>query len=369
MDNKLGTQEIINYRNLLAKKYKFFFILIIFIFLSQTLFNATINHSDFILSINNFLHNINFFRIENNRLYELLLKSIFYLLPIPFITLIELLIHKDKSGFSFFKTSLGRIKFSKGYKNADFWYFLTHTITTRIPLLTIFLTLGIASANNSLSLWFNSAYKSYIVLPNTHFLATLIMIFAILIEDFILFFKHYLSHKIPLIWDIHEFHHSATEMTILSGYRVNTLENLLTFPISIPFSVLSGLLINKYLNEGFIMPVLIFLVYRTMQMLFSYVGHTSLKIIYPKFLSRIFLSPSLHWIHHSDNIAHYDKNFGPCLVFWDKMFGTYLDESELTNISDFGVKNSDYNKYHPLYSFNILPIMKVIRRLKFLLGN
>ena len=45
------------------------------------------------------------------------------------------------------------------------------------------------------------------------------------------------------------------------------------------------------------------------------------------------MSPSLHWIHHSINPEHHDKNLGFVFPFWDKIFGTYLDESHIKNIS------------------------------------
>ena len=53
-----------------------------------------------------------------------------------------------------------------------------------------------------------------------------------------------------------------------------------------------------------------------------------------------FLSPSLHLIHHSNNPKHFDKNFGFVFVFWDKLFGTYLDETNLKEIHGFGVEGT-----------------------------
>ena len=51
------------------------------------------------------------------------------------------------------------------------------------------------------------------------------------------------------------------------------------------------------------------------------------------------MSPALHWIHHSINPNHYDKNLGMKFPFWDKLFGTYLDESHLKDIHAYGVEN------------------------------
>lgn len=43
-----------------------------------------------------------------------------------------------------------------------------------------------------------------------------------------------------------------------------------------------------------------------------------------------------------------NKNFGRVLSVWDRIFGTYLDESNLKDISSFWVDKSEYNKRHPL---------------------
>ena len=97
---------------------------------------------------------------------------------------------------------------------------------------------------------------------------------------------------------------------------------------------------------------------------YAVLGHCSVKILYPKPFSYIFLSPSLHWLHHSTNPKHFNSNIGNVFVFWDKLFGTYLDESNLKDIKAFGIKYSQYNKYHPLYSYAILPFQKIFRRIK-----
>ncbi len=101
---------------------------------------------------------------------------------------------------------------------------------------------------------------------------------------------------------------------------------------------------------------------------FGYIGHSSLRLTFPKPISYIFLSPSLHWIHHSNNPKHFNKNFGRVLCFWDQVFGTYLDESNLKDITEFGVDNSEYNKHNPLYCYYILPLKRLYKKFKFILN-
>jgi sterol desaturase/sphingolipid hydroxylase (fatty acid hydroxylase superfamily) len=47
----------------------------------------------------------------------------------------------------------------------------------------------------------------------------------------------------------------------------------------------------------------------------------------PRFLeraiSRIFVTPKFHRIHHSSRSAETDSNYGQAFAFWDHLFGTY----------------------------------------------
>ena len=79
-------------------------------------------------------------------------------------------------------------------------------------------------------------------------------------NDLVNYFKHWIAHKVPFLWDFHEFHHSATQMTILSNWRKDHLAGLFTSPLVVPITALMGLLLNEYLSSGYILPVIIFLI-------------------------------------------------------------------------------------------------------------
>ena len=113
------------------------------------------------------------------------------------------------------------------------------------------------------------------------------------------------------------------------------------------------------------MPILIYILFLSLSIIFNSIGHSSLLLIYPKPINYILMSPSLHWLHHSDNPKHFSCNLGNTFTFWDKLFGSYLDEENLRDIKGYGVKNTDYNKYHPIYASIFLPIIKFKRSLNF----
>jgi hypothetical protein len=63
-----------------------------------------------------------------------------------------------------------------------------------------------------------------------------------------------------------------------------------------------------------------------------------------KYFEKIFITPSAHRVHHGKNDIYIDKNYGSTFVIWDKMFGTYQEETEKVV---YGIKSS-YVDNNPL---------------------
>ncbi len=283
------------------------------------------------------------------------------------ITLYEIFFSNDN--FNSKKTiSLNKLRFSKGSKFADIWYFFINIFFNQFPIIVTFITFGISNfsknINRPIEGLFNNFYQGF--LPNLESGAKgfILIILTILLEDLMSYARHRLEHKVPLFWDLHEFHHSATEMTILSRYRGLPIDGIFTATIFLPISVFTGLLLNLTLTSGLLLPLITYSIYLAYTSMVDLIAHSSTKIIYPRQISKIFMSPALHLLHHSANPEHFDKNFGQFISLWDKFFGTYLDETNLKNIKEFGVKNTQYNKYHPLYSVSILPLTKLSKRIR-----
>ncbi len=288
-----------------------------------------------------------------------------FLISLPFLLITTLEIFRSNENFKnrLFSTSLGRMYFSKGHKFADIWYFSFELIFAKFPKILTFLTLGVAIFNSKVSTWFTNFYSSILKIPSSQIIALIIFIIAILILNLISYLKHRIVHTVPFFWDLHELHHSPTEMTILSRERKTPFEGAFLVVLGLPFEAVCSLLIAHYLKEGFVLPLIIYILYFCLDNIHTTVGHSSFKLVYPKPFNYILMSPSLHWIHHSSNPKHFRSNFGNTLSIWDRVFDTYLDETHLKEIKSYGFKNSEYNKHHPFYSVMFLPIIKMKKRL------
>ncbi len=348
------------------RRYTWLILLIPYLFYSIDLaLKKTPFTTDQIPILNNIFIGIT--RLENFNSGTLLinygLKLSLIFLPFLFFSILEISQEKILDFRNLQNTSLGKIKKSIGHKYADIWYFFMSMILAKIPQLMFISTLGFTLFNSGINSWFHNLYKSYIPLPHSEISGAFIFIVFILLQDFFDYLRHRLQHSIPLLWDLHEFHHSPTQMTYLSNSRNLPLQNLLLGPILIPLTALIGLVLIEYLSQGLFLPLIVYILYLALQRLNTVLGHGSLKVIYPKFLSIILLSPSLHWIHHSNKPKHFNSNFGVVFVFWDKFFGTYLGPDQIKNIKKYGLPNSQYNKFHPLYAYFLLPFIKIKKRL------
>ena len=197
-----------------------------------------------------------------------------------------------------------------------------------------------------------SADNGYITL-----LVTLILTLA---SDFALYLAHWLLHRLPLLWPFHAMHHSAETLTPFTGYRqhpVDTLFNALVSGIivGLVFGLLRLLLGPSihFLGVGG-QSVLMLIFY-----LFGYhLRHTHIWLDYGPRLSRIFISPAQHQIHHSQDRNHYGKNLGYMLAIWDGLFGTLYVPKKREALR-FGIGDSFFGPKPSFLSLLFKPFAEV----------
>jgi sterol desaturase/sphingolipid hydroxylase (fatty acid hydroxylase superfamily) len=155
--------------------------------------------------------------------------------------------------------------------------------------------------------------------------------------------NHYLSHRVPFLWEFHRVHHTATVLTPVTNFRVHPVYtfvfvNILAISTAIANGAgnyMFGETAYQYaLSDTNIILVIFIHTYVHLQ-------HTELWMPLSGALGRVFMSPAHHQLHHSTNPAHFNKNMGSCLALWDWMFGTlYVPGKEPEKLS-FGVDPDD----------------------------
>jgi len=142
--------------------------------------------------------------------------------------------------------------------------------------------------------------------------------------EFSYWFDHYLSHKIPFLWEFHKVHHSAIVLTPFVNYRVHPVDTIVYMNIlSAVVGSMTGL-IQYFAGIEFAMAsaAISGILYAIYMALWGHLQHSQFWLALTGLPGRLVLSPAHHQIHHSRDPVHFDKNFGASLALWDWLFGT-----------------------------------------------
>ncbi|MBE8597378.1 sterol desaturase family protein [Xenorhabdus sp. BG5] len=216
---------------------------------------------------------------------------------------------------------------------------------------------------------------AFIGLPTQHYvpgmiLSLLLTLGALVVFDFAVFFEHYLSHKILILWEFHKIHHIAEHLTPLTAYRSHPVnQSCFIFLASMFTGIYSG--VFRYFFDA-THAYIVFAGQNIFMFLLLMLGlnlqHSMVYLRYPKFIRDIFVSPAYHQLHHSSDIQHHDKNFGFIFSFWDKLFGTQMFPPAKAELV-FGVAGEKYENYSGLKNMYFTPFRKAKKRIKNFLGK
>ena len=177
-------------------------------------------------------------------------------------------------------------------------------------------------------------------------------------------FNHWLSHKVPLLWEFHKVHHTAEVLTPLTNFRVHPIygwifANILAASAAVANGLghyMFGHTEYQYaITDTNIILVLFIHAYVHLQ-------HSHMWISFRGVLGHIFVSPAHHQVHHSVDPKHFNKNFGSCLALWDWMFGTLYVPAHEREPLVFGV--ADHADAHSVKAELVDPFVKAAGHLK-----
>ncbi|HEY4944024.1 MAG TPA: sterol desaturase family protein [Rhizomicrobium sp.] len=154
--------------------------------------------------------------------------------------------------------------------------------------------------------------------------ATFVVFF--LVSTFVAYWSHRLEHW-RYFWHLHRYHHSATELNVLSGFRSNPVESLVN-ALGLPLPLIL-LRMDDWTVIGLVMA------YQSIATL----QHSELRWNFGWFGRWVIVSPQMHQIHHSIDAEHKDRNFGVCPL-WDHLFGTWYSGPNLP--SGYGIPDPSH---------------------------
>ena len=142
------------------------------------------------------------------------------------------------------------------------------------------------------------------------------MAMGIVFLDLMIYLQHVLLHMIPFFWRFHKVHHSDLDLDVSSGFRFHPLE------------ILGSMIYKLGLVAALGPSVMTVVVFEAILSGMAQFTHSNIKL--PLGLDRtlrwLFVTPDMHRIHHSVEVAETNSNYGFNLSLWDRLLGTYIAE-------------------------------------------
>ena len=134
----------------------------------------------------------------------------------------------------------------------------------------------------------------------------------LLLLDFLIYWWHRWNHEWRFLWRFHGVHHLDRFLDATSALRFHFGEVLLSALARAGVIVLIGF------------PLSSILVFETLVPMAAIFHHSDLRLpaSLEMSLSRLIITPSIHWVHHHRRRTDTDSNYGTVFSFWDRLFAS-----------------------------------------------
>ncbi len=136
----------------------------------------------------------------------------------------------------------------------------------------------------------------------------------LLAQDFLYYWQHRLHHVIRILWACHVVHHSSRRFNLTTALR-QPWTSATTWWFYLPMVALG------------VHPAAIPFCYG-LNLLYQFWVHTERIGKLPRPYEYVFNTPSHHRVHHASQGGYLDRNFGGILIIWDRMFGSWVGETD-----------------------------------------
>ncbi|MBT8097501.1 MAG: sterol desaturase family protein [Gammaproteobacteria bacterium] len=168
-------------------------------------------------------------------------------------------------------------------------------------------------------------------------------VLAFFLYDFFYYWAHRAGHEVNILWAAHSTHHSSEEFNMATAMRQSATTVFYVWIFYLPMAALG-------------IPVEVFVPVSFASLFYQFWVHTTLV---PKmgWYDRIFVSPSNHRVHHGQNGYAIDVNYGATLILWDRLFGTYAEESDTEPVI-YGIRKP-VQTWNPVWA-NLVVLTRIV---------
>ncbi len=141
---------------------------------------------------------------------------------------------------------------------------------------------------------------------------------ALIAYDFAVWTQHAAMHRFPILWRMHQVHHSDRELDVTTALRFH------------PFELIVSTLYKSLVIIALGAPIWVAVIVETWLSINALFNHSNIALPWrADHLLRYFIvTPNMHLVHHSTAPHEQQHNFGFGLTVWDRLFRRYLDTSQ-----------------------------------------
>ena len=132
----------------------------------------------------------------------------------------------------------------------------------------------------------------------------------ILILDLFIYWWHRAVHEMPFFWRFHEVHHLDEHLDTTSAIRFHFGE------------IFFATFVRALVIITFAVPFTSVVIFEVLVLAFTLFHHSNMALpsLLESMLSKIIITPSIHWVHHHAIRKDTDSNYGTIFSFWDILF-------------------------------------------------
>lgn len=126
------------------------------------------------------------------------------------------------------------------------------------------------------------------------------------------YWLHRLYHEVPFLWRFHEVHHRDEWLDTTSAVRFHLGEVVISATLRIlPITLLA-------------VPLWTVIIFETLLLTSALFHHSNVRLPekVESALSRVIVTPSIHWVHHHAKRVDTDSNYAGIFSMWDRLFAS-----------------------------------------------
>lgn len=136
---------------------------------------------------------------------------------------------------------------------------------------------------------------------------------AVVLLDYGLWWWHWATHRVPFLWRFHLVHHVDRDLDASTALRFHFGE----LALSVPVRAVQMIAIGVDAQSLWLWQTLLF-----GSILFHH-ANIRLPFAFERVLARVFVTPRMHGIHHSDREDQTHSNWSSLLSVWDFLHRTF----------------------------------------------